>query len=240
MRKKINLPKISPYIGNRIKKLRESVNPSQKSFAEILGWSNTYLSDIERGRTKPSLEFLISISENTKCDLNWLLTGEDNMYKKEGPFGLVQEIKKQYSWGQKMKMIGDLQKQLIRVRPIPILNTVPAGFPETPIEDNIIDWVWIPVTLKDKNAFALIVTGKSMYPKIDEGEIVIISPKTKVASGQIGVFRINNDVTIKKLLIKDGTTYLISENTDHPPIILKDGVELEAIGLAVYQVKKIQ
>ena len=247
------MPKISPDIGKRIRQLRDSVNPSQISFAKILRCSNTYLSDIERGRTKPSLEFLLSVSENTTCDLHWLLTGEGNIYKETSPFTMQQKLRalnKLAKGGKRnASVIAESKIRLktqetisgkIAVRPVPILNTVPAGFPETPIDDFIIDWVLIPMELKDSKAFALIVTGKSMYPKIDDGEIIIISPQTKVSSGQIGAFRINGDVTIKKLLVKEEATYLIAENDEYPPIVLKEGDELTAIGRAVYQVKKIE
>ncbi|GAH66938.1 unnamed protein product, partial [marine sediment metagenome] len=126
----------------------------------------------------------------------------------------------------------------ILLRPVPVLNTIPAGFPETPVDDYVIDWVLIPAEFSDRKAFALIVEGNSMAPRINNKDIVVISPNTKVFSGQIGAFRINNEVTIRKFLIEDGETYLLSENSKYPPIILKEGDELIAIGRAVYQLKK--
>ncbi len=230
MRKKINLPKLSPDIGARIRKLRTSQNIRQNSFAEIVGCSNSYLSDIEKGRTKPSLELLIAITKNTYCDLTWLITGKGNMHKAAG----LQIRESAAKYGTDEKIPG-----MVPVRPVPILNTVPAGFPETPIDDYIVDWVLVPIELKDPKAFALIISGKSMHPKFDDGEVVIISPAASVSNGQVGAFRINGDVTIKRLLKKDGKTYLMAENPDYPPTTLKEDDELVAIGRAVYQIKKV-
>lgn len=62
-------------IGARIKKTRNLL--TQKEFAESLGVARTYVSNIEYGRTKPSLEFLINISKCYHVSLDWLLLGHD-------------------------------------------------------------------------------------------------------------------------------------------------------------------
>ena len=228
MRKKVNLPKVSPDIGSRIKKVRYSQNARQKSFAELLGCSNSYLSDIEKGRTKPSLELLISITYNTKCDLNWLITGKGSMVKQK----IISDHKQKYT------SEVDISNK-IPVRPIPVLNTVPAGYPETPFDDYVKEWVLIPIKIDDDNAFALQVSGNSMEPIIKNGDYVIISPNSDIDSGDIGAFRINEKVTIKKILVEDDKTYLLSENSKYPPIILGEGDELISIGRVVYQLKNL-
>ena len=225
-------------VGDRIKIIRKMKRLNQKAFARLIDLKNAIdVSRLEKNQRKHTSTILVNISKKCNISLDWLLLGIGDMYKKGGPYEIQQQVKKQYSWAKKTKQMQD---RIIPVRPVPILNTVPAGFPETPIDDFIIDWVLIPMELKDPKAFALVVTGKSMYPKIDDGEIIIISPQTKVSSGQIGAFRINGDVTIKKLLVKEEATYLIAENDEYPPIVLKEGDELTAIGRAVYQVKKIE
>lgn len=127
----------------------------------------------------------------------------------------------------------------IAVRPIPVLNTVPAGYPETAFDDYVKEWVLIPIKIDDDNAFALQISGNSMEPIIKNGDYVIISPNSNIDSGDIAAFRINDKVTIKKFLREDGKTYLLSENSKYPPIILEEGDELISIGRVVYQLKKL-
>lgn len=62
-------------IGERLKKVRGGM--SQRDFADMLGTSQGYISDIEKGKKKPGAEFLISLKRFKEIDLDWLLTGEE-------------------------------------------------------------------------------------------------------------------------------------------------------------------
>ncbi len=50
-------------LGIRIKQQRLENRLKQKELAELVGISNTYLSDIETGRTNPSIETLKKIAQ---------------------------------------------------------------------------------------------------------------------------------------------------------------------------------
>lgn len=216
-------------VGNRIKKIRKEKALNQKDFAKLVGLKNAIdISRYERNKTKPVLTILVNIAQRCNISLNWLITGMGDMFKQGGAFKLTIE-----------KKIKQTIPSKIPLRPIPVLNTIPAGFPETSVDDYVIDWVLIPAEFKDPKAFALIIEGNSMAPRINDKDIVVISPNTKVSSGQIGAFRINSEVTIKKFLVEDDKTYLLSENSKYPPIILKEDDELISIGRAVYQLKKL-
>lgn len=60
-------------VGKRIRGLRGKVR--QIDWVKKLGCSQGYLSQVERGVTKPSLEFLVTISRITGVDIDWILTG---------------------------------------------------------------------------------------------------------------------------------------------------------------------
>ena len=49
--------------GDRIKDFRKNKGLSQKAFAEKMDYSFAYVSDIERGKTKPSRDFLEKLNE---------------------------------------------------------------------------------------------------------------------------------------------------------------------------------
>ena len=51
-------------IGRKIRDIRISKNITQKKLAELAGISNTYLSDIERMRTSPSIKTLGSLANS--------------------------------------------------------------------------------------------------------------------------------------------------------------------------------
>jgi len=50
-------------IGDNIRKYRKSGKLTQKDLGEAIGISNTYLSDIETGRTNPSIKTLKKIAK---------------------------------------------------------------------------------------------------------------------------------------------------------------------------------
>ena len=51
-------------VGRKIRDIRINKNITQKKLAELAGISNTYLSDIERMRTSPSIKTLRSIANS--------------------------------------------------------------------------------------------------------------------------------------------------------------------------------
>lgn len=61
-------------IGTRIKNKRKSVALTQEQMSELLHVSVGYVSQIERGYTKPNLEMLSSISEVLNCDIAELVS----------------------------------------------------------------------------------------------------------------------------------------------------------------------
>ena len=62
-------------LGNRIKTQRITKGTTQEHFAEHLDVSVGYISQMERGITKISLDRLASISDYLECDMSYLLEG---------------------------------------------------------------------------------------------------------------------------------------------------------------------
>jgi transcriptional regulator with XRE-family HTH domain len=62
------------FDGIIIKKLRKQKKIMQNVLARLAGISNTYLSDIEVGRTNPSLKTLIKLAKVLEVDINTLIT----------------------------------------------------------------------------------------------------------------------------------------------------------------------
>ncbi|MEK5377592.1 helix-turn-helix domain-containing protein [Paenibacillus sp. FSL P2-0173] len=63
-------------IGDNIKTVRKINSLNQIEFAKVLGISQGTLSDIESGKSKPSLETLISLLEKFDVNLYWLIKGQ--------------------------------------------------------------------------------------------------------------------------------------------------------------------
>lgn len=62
-------------LGDRIRELRKSKGETLKDISDRTKLSVSYLSDIERGRTKPSLQTLDTIAEHFGISVTDLLSG---------------------------------------------------------------------------------------------------------------------------------------------------------------------
>lgn len=71
---------MNKIIGKRLKLIRQNQNLSQLEFAKILGVSQSYYANIERGRYSLKIDFIICIKNKFNINPTWLLTGEGPMW----------------------------------------------------------------------------------------------------------------------------------------------------------------
>lgn len=109
-----------------------------------------------------------------------------------------------------MDTLLDKEKKGIR---IPVLGKVAAGIPIEAITD-IEDWEEIPQSMsKTGEYFALKIAGKSMEPRMMDGDVVIVRRQSDVDSGDIAVVLVNgNDATVKQISKSDAGLTLIGWN----------------------------
>lgn len=65
-------------IGDRISTLRKKLNKTQGELASELFITDKTISSWESGRTEPSLEMLVKLSEKLECSVSYLVYGETN------------------------------------------------------------------------------------------------------------------------------------------------------------------
>lgn len=78
-------------IGQRIAKRRLQIGLKQNMLAERLDISNNYLSSIERGKEKPSLEIIVKICIELQVTPDYLLMG--NMYSNNVPQNIADGLR---------------------------------------------------------------------------------------------------------------------------------------------------
>jgi repressor LexA len=108
-----------------------------------------------------------------------------------------------------------------RFAELPLISAVPAGrvstlFPPEYAEDSV-----TVADLKDPQAFGLRVKGNSMAPRIEDGDIVIVSPQHEARSGDICVVRVNGEDTLKKVKFEGVYVHLVPLNPDFEPMTVK-------------------
>lgn len=74
--------------------------------------------------------------------------------------------------------------------------------------------------LGESEYFALTVTDSAMHPAMQHGDTVIISRSAEIESGDVAAVSIGNgNAVIKKIIKKDTSVMLVSENTEFEPLI---------------------
>jgi repressor LexA len=97
---------------------------------------------------------------------------------------------------------------------MPLIGTVAAGAPVL-TEENIERFIYVPNYLVQSKqpCFALRVHGDSMMNAgIHDGDLVIVQSTQLAKSGDIVVALIGNEVTVKRLILKEKQRYLKAEN----------------------------
>lgn len=102
---------------------------------------------------------------------------------------------------------------------IPVLGRVAAGIPIEAIQD-IDDWEEIPKKMAAGGTYyALRIHGRSMEPRMREGDIVIVRQQEQVDNGEIAVVIVNGfEATCKKVEFFDGGIRLVSLNEEYSPM----------------------
>lgn len=115
---------------------------------------------------------------------------------------------------------------------VPVLGHIVAGVPVT-AEENIEGYIQIDGLIKHSdNLFFLIVDGYSMKDKgILPGDYVLIKPTNNINNGQIGVFRINGEVTLKTYNRNSDGIFLLPANDSFSPIQVSEDDDFEVIGI---------
>ena len=80
-------------LGEVIRRQRELSEVSMRQFAELVGISNPYLSQIERGLRAPSEQVLRSIAEGLKVSADALYDEAGVPREQDGPSKVVQAIR---------------------------------------------------------------------------------------------------------------------------------------------------
>ena len=66
-------------VSERIRQIRKELRITQSKYAEILGVSRSYLSEVESGKSKPNVNMLVGLAKFVPdVDMQWVLTGEKN------------------------------------------------------------------------------------------------------------------------------------------------------------------
>ena len=130
-----------------------------------------------------------------------------------------------------LKVVRDLQEQLEKLIPVPLVGVVRAG-PAMLAEENRLGEVLVDSRIVgDSRCFALRVSGDSMTGAgIRNGNVVICRQQPVAESGEIVVALLDDESTVKRLVIRGDRIELQSENKRYKPIPVGPDIDFRIIG----------
>jgi len=122
------------------------------------------------------------------------------------------------------------------------LCMVPAGFP-SPADDFMekkLDLTEHIIT-NPPSTFLVTVTGDSMTggaTDIHAGDILVVDRAAAPQSGKIVIALLNGEFTVKKLLKRGSSVFLVPDNPAYPEIPMTEGDSLEIWGTVTWVLRK--
>jgi repressor LexA len=217
---------MKPSLSARLRLAREERELDQGSLAKKIDVAIRTLQRWEKGEQVPDSNYLLRLARVIGVRAEWLLTGEGEMFPSQPSQSNIIPF-------QKERLIKN-----VTLTEIPLLASVPAGKTNAMYYPDHADRFVTVDNIKDKSAFALVVKGNSMSPKIEDGDIVVISPQQEARSGDICVIRVNDEDVLKKIKIDEHYVHLIPLNTDFEPLTVRKR-DISFIGKVVKVVKNL-
>ncbi len=217
-------------IGERLKALRNALNLKQIELARDLNMNPSAVSQMESGRTKPSLETMVEIAQKYNADLHWLITGQGQMFTHtEG------KSRQKSSWDKLQKMMNASLEEIVQAKQdmmdseavnFSVCGEIAAGEPLESFGDKV-DVVSVGRRMihgVEADYIALRVNGRSMEPDIRHNDVVLIrqDQNWRNLEGKICAVRIDGAITLKKLMLDDAKRMivLVPLNEEYQPIIV--------------------
>ncbi len=178
-------------VNEIIKKRRKEVGLTLEEIAKSVGvakgtvqkWESGYIANIKRDKIMKLAEVL---------DVN--------------PMVLIHgEIKKDTSEDSNVSHILNGTTRMI-----PLFESASAGFGAL-ANNYIIDYIPLVINSESEanDTICIKVVGDSMYPKIEDGDVIVVRKQDSVDSGKVGVFLIDGmDAVVKKVVYTTGEDWL--------------------------------
>lgn len=171
---------------------------SQADFGESLGVSAQAVNGWLRGKAKPSQKTLTRMASVYKADLNWLMGGEE-----AAPHTTA--------------FVASKVETPLGARDLPVFAAVEGGEGDLVVSTEPVDLVPRPWFLGEvKDGFGVIVTGESMSPAYEPGDIAIVNPRLTYMRGKIHIFTAEGEnthfkATIKRLVSVTETDWVVEQ-----------------------------
>jgi len=165
--------------GEKVRKIRKEKGMTQDELAKRVGFeSRSSIAKIESGDRDTTQTMIFKLANALGVTASYLMD--------EGDGGVIDFLPKE------------------KIHQIPIFATVSAGFGAYASSDIV---GYIPLYIDNpydvSDTICIKVTGDSMYPKIEEGDLIVVHRQPTVDNGQIAVILVDSEEGLVKQFFQD-------------------------------------
>lgn len=225
-------------IGHRIKTAREKKGMTQEELGNILGLNKSSIQRYETGKIqKIKLPILENIAFILDVNPSWLaLKTDDPNYYGEST----------NAPGSLLSNSSESNAEFLptdKIYKIPLFESVSAGFGAYACSD-VIDYIplFIDNPADAEQTLAIKVKGDSMYPKIEDGDTIVVRKQESVDSGQVAVVLVDDEEGfVKKVVYGKDFIELRSFNPEYQTKRFggSDVLKLRIVGLVKQVIKSL-
>ena len=167
-------------------RLKEAISlrkTKQVELCKATGIPKSAMSQYIKGTFEPKPDRVSSLAKILKVSEAWLMGYDVPM----------EQQKEKIFPGETINILKG------QTRMVPLFESVAAGF-GCYANNQIIDYIPLLIATDEEteNTICIKVSGDSMYPKIENGDIIVVHKQDSVDSGQIGVFLIDGEEGVVK------------------------------------------
>ena len=229
-------------IGEIISSNRKKMKLSQPMLAELLqeegiNLSAKAISKWETNATEPSIATFMTVCKV----LN--ITNIYEAYFGENPSDPLSTLndvgkEKALDYIELLHDSGKYEKQLCKIIPFCRIidvyeNAVSAGTGNFLVAGSKETIQLTKDIIPESATFGVKISGDSMEPEFEDGQIAWVLKQDMVENGEIGIFSLNGEAHIKKLHDDKNGVFLISLNEKYPPIPVGENDRFDVLGKVV-------
>ncbi|WP_194746246.1 S24 family peptidase [Staphylococcus chromogenes] len=196
--------------------INENLNDLKESNAPLV---NDFIEEIIKEQNNKST----FIPETTRIQSNLSYTRQQNVLNYAHG-----QLEEQNAKGDNVVDINSYKQNKIEVE---VNGCVSAGVGERLHDESLFtETVKAPVPPHD---LALKVNGDSMEPMFKDGEIIFVEKTHNIKNGQIGIFIIEEEAYLKKVLVEDDRLTLISLNKNYKDLHFYENQSVKLVGKVI-------
>ncbi|MCF1585195.1 XRE family transcriptional regulator [Tetragenococcus koreensis] len=231
---------LSKYIGSKIKELRIRNNYTQDYLAELLSTTRQSISRYENGDRKANQDLLFELADIFNVSINDFFPYNSetkanitDIYNQLNPDRQVKVYSyAQHELGEQNKII-DIN-EVREEQEIYLQSKVSAGTGILDLDPTFGETVSFDGEIPSHYDLAFLVSGNSMEPIFEDGEIIFVEKYPNPINGALMVVQIDEQAYIKKVYLEKDSLRLVSLNQDYDDILADGNNSIRIVGKVVF------